>query len=89
METITLRAFGGTENLVLEDDRILHPGLGEITDATLDTVGGAIRLHMLRRLRTAGRLVLLGNASGDDIQLYAHRMIEDREGSGQTVLRVG
>ncbi len=38
-------------------------------NAAFDTVGGELRLNMLHRLADAGRLVLLGNASGDDVLL--------------------
>lgn len=35
-------------------------------DTAFDTVGGEMRSNLLRRLKPAGRLVLLGNASGQD-----------------------
>lgn len=38
-------------------------------DVAFDTVGGAMRPQMQRRLRQGGRLVLLGNASGEDLHL--------------------
>ncbi|WP_262299857.1 quinone oxidoreductase family protein [Microvirga sesbaniae] len=38
-------------------------------DAAFDTVGGELRLRLLRRLKTRGRFVLLGNASGMDTAL--------------------
>lgn len=38
-------------------------------DAAFDTVGGSTRQHLLRRLNAAGRLVLLGNASGENVSL--------------------
>lgn len=136
----TLSRLGATA--ILAPD-LFDTAEGEI-DAAFDTVGGVIRLHMVRRLRPAGRLVLLGNASGHDMQLSgddiwlrslrieglatgglspsmpdrinaaakraitgarvrppafavldleqaadAHRMIENREGPGKIVLRLG
>lgn len=41
-------------------------GFAEPLDAAFDTVGGPLRAALLRHLRPAGRLVLLGNASGLD-----------------------
>ena len=61
----TLKRLGATEIISTDDftagDRSI--------DAAFDTVGGPIRLHLARRLDTAGRLVLLGNASGEDMRL--------------------
>lgn len=61
----TLSRLGATE--ILTPEHFLNEGRD--IDAAFDTVGGTMRLHMLRRLRMAGRLVLLGNASGEDVQL--------------------
>ena len=41
-------------------------GFAEPLDVAFDTVGGPLRLALLRHLRPAGRLVLLGNASAVD-----------------------
>ncbi len=38
-------------------------------DAAFDVVGGKPRIDLLRRLKQGGRLVILGNASGDDTHL--------------------
>jgi len=61
----TLSRLGATE--ILTPEHFLNEE--GLIDAAFDTVGGTMRLHMLRRLRMAGRLVLLGNASGQDVQL--------------------
>jgi NADPH2:quinone reductase len=61
----TLSRAGATK-VVAPDD------LGAVTDdldAAFDTVGGELRLRLLRRLKTMGRLVLLGNASGANTAL--------------------
>lgn len=38
-------------------------------DAAFDSVGGPLRLKLLERLRPGGRMILLGNASGEDTAL--------------------
>lgn len=57
----TLRDLGATE--------VIPAGAAadlEGIDLACDTVGGAIRLDMLRSLVAGGRLLVLGNASGED-----------------------
>lgn len=38
-------------------------------DAAFDTVGGTLRVQLLQALQPAGHLVILGNASGEDVAL--------------------
>lgn len=61
----TLKRLGATE-IVSTDDFIAS---NRLIDAAFDTVGGPIRLHMARQMNVTGRLVLLGNVSGEDVQL--------------------
>jgi NADPH:quinone reductase len=53
--------------------RVVSPNdlatMKESIDAAFDTVGGNVRLGLLRHLKPSGRLVLLGNASGADSAL--------------------
>jgi len=58
----TLTRAGATKAITADDFENLTDNL----DAAFDTVGGELRLRLLRRLETRGRLVLLGNASGMD-----------------------
>lgn len=61
----TLKRLGASTVLASQAFAAGHEGI----DAAFDTVGGQTRLQMMRRLRPSGRLVLLGNASGDDASL--------------------
>ena len=61
----TLKKLGATEVVTVDDFAAQQHAI----DAGFDTVGGAVRLHLLRRMNTGGRLVLLGNASGKDVPL--------------------
>ncbi|MCB8822934.1 quinone oxidoreductase family protein [Microvirga rosea] len=61
----TLIRAGATKAITADDVENLTDNL----DAAFDTVGGEFRLGLLRHLKTRGRLVLLGNASGMDTPL--------------------
>lgn len=56
----------GATRVVTPDD---FRDFTEDLDTAFDPVGGDLRLRLLSRLRTRGRLVLLGNASGVDTTL--------------------
>lgn len=56
---------GATQVATPEEFRHAADGL----DVAFDTVGGDLRLELLRRLKTLGCLMLLGNASGEDTAL--------------------
>src|SRR5581483_551255 len=61
----SLRSAGATSVIAPEEMKTQTAAF----DAAFDTVGGELRRNLMASLKPSGRLVLLGNASGNDTAL--------------------
>lgn len=61
----TLKRLGATRVVTPQEFIRVAP----VLDAAFDTVGGPVRASLMTSLKDGGRLVLLGNASGEDASL--------------------